>query len=113
MKELKARLDGANLFNATLIRDPFRESDYLLLVTDKKASKGKALELLFKDHPKGAGLICAGDDENDLSMFSIADIAIAMEGAPESVKQQADLIAPPVEQMGIITALKIAVGSFS
>jgi Cof subfamily protein (haloacid dehalogenase superfamily) len=113
MKELQKRLDEKKLFNSTLIRDPFREGEYLLLVTDIHASKGKALEALLKKHPKGKALICAGDDENDLSMFAVADFAIAMEEAPENVKEQADLIAPSVEEMGIIAALKSALGRFA
>ncbi len=112
MKELMRRLSSHGLFHLTLIRDPFLKDAHLLLVTDKKASKGQALQTLLKIYPRGKGLIAAGDDENDLSMFEVADVKIAMEAAPESLKKRADYIAPSVEKQGIIDGLKKALQAF-
>ncbi len=109
MTRLLDRLRQNPAFNLSLLRDPFTEGYYLLLITDKSASKGKSLEAAIKQMGAQKGtLIAAGDDENDASMLEIADIAIAMEHAPESLLQIAHIIALPTKDLGILQALRIA-----
>jgi hydroxymethylpyrimidine pyrophosphatase-like HAD family hydrolase len=95
------------------IRDPLNPKLHLLLVTDAQASKGFCLDRLIKalhKKQKMGKIIAAGDDRNDLSMLLKADIRIVMSTAPEEVKKEADILAKPVEQNGIIEALVTATG---
>jgi len=110
MKKIKTRLHSLGHFQIALIRDPFRSSCYLLLITS--ASKGSALKEVLSSQGRGGLVIAAGDDENDISLLQEADIKIAMPHAPESVRKIADFIAPPTNEFGIIHALKIAVSSY-
>ncbi len=100
------RFMASGQFQVARIRDPFVEGVYLLLVTDKRASKGESLLELFRLKGRGEMVIAAGDDENDLPLLEVADLKIAMAHAPECLKKVADLIAPPTKDLGIIEALK-------
>lgn len=91
------------------IRDPFSDMHWLL-ITNKKASKGLGAEEVFRLKGRGQEVIAAGDDENDLSLFAVADRSIAMPHAPSFVKERADLIAPPLEEGGIVPALRRWIG---
>lgn len=46
-----------------------------------------------------------GDSENDVSMLQAADVAVVMDNGVESVKELADVIAPPVFADGVATML--------
>lgn len=108
MKQVASRLNVSRQFQVAHIRDPFEEGYYLLLVTDQKASKGDSLKEVFKLKGRGAHVIAAGDDENDLPLLQVADTKIAMAHAPAHLAQVADFIAPPTEDQGIIQALQLA-----
>ena len=108
MKKIAERLRETGRFNVPKIRDPFNESSELLLVTDRMASKGLGLSELMRQKGKASVLIAAGDDENDLSLFDVADIKIAMAHAPPVLHERADFIAPPTAELGILRALKMA-----
>lgn len=107
MEKVAKRLHATGLFQVAKIRDPFHESYLILLVTDRSASKGLSLEEVFRLKGRGPQVIAAGDDENDISLFQVADIKIAMSHAPESLQNEADLIAPPTQDHGIIHALQM------
>ena len=81
----------------------------MLLVTDLSASKGGSLLEVLRLKGRGAKVIAAGDDENDLSLLKAADVKIAMDHAPKSLKEIADFIAPPTKDCGIIHALQLAI----
>ena len=112
MKTVAGRLRETGLFNVPQIRDPFSESAELLLVTDRSASKGLALTELRRLKGKGSVVIAAGDDENDLSLFDVADVKIAMAHAPSSLHERADVLAPPTAELGILRALKMALHDY-
>lgn len=91
-----------------VIQDPFSSDYFVLQGTSSLATKGVALlrlveKLGIKD--RGGKIIAAGDDYNDLEMFAVADISIAMSTAPEGVKQKASFIAPAARELGIIEGL--------
>ncbi len=109
MARLANRLRQIGIFQVAHIRDPFEEKGQLLLVTDRLASKGDTLREMMLQEGRGEKVIAAGDDENDKSLLEQADVKIAMPQAPEVLKEKADLIAPPVSELGIITALKWAI----
>jgi len=85
------------VFEVAQIKDNFVTMD-VLLVTHSGVSKGKSLSKFIQ---KGERVIAAGDDTNDLSLFDVADVKIAMPHAPEAMKKRADFIA----NSGIIDAL--------
>jgi hydroxymethylpyrimidine pyrophosphatase-like HAD family hydrolase len=108
MEKVATRLKATHLFQIAHIRDPFVEDYTILLVTDQKASKGASLTELTHLKGRGALIIAAGDDENDISLLQAADIKIAMAHAPESLQEVASFIAPPTKEHGIIKALQMA-----
>ncbi len=109
MKKVEKKLLSKGIFEVTLIRDPFHNSYYLLLVTNKNTTKGKCLLELLVREGRGKIVIAAGDDVNDIELLKAADVRIAMPHAPEELRKIADFIAPPINEMGIIQALKICV----
>jgi hydroxymethylpyrimidine pyrophosphatase-like HAD family hydrolase len=73
------------------------------------ASKGQAVLEAIRLTGEKKTIIAAGDDENDISLLSVADISIAMAHAPKNLIRMAHLIAPPTVENGIIPALKMAI----
>ncbi|MBS0626485.1 MAG: HAD family phosphatase [Verrucomicrobia bacterium] len=106
MTDAARRLRATGLFQVAQIRDVFTPGYQILLVTDLHASKGHSLRELMRIEGRGAKVIAAGDDENDLSLFDEADIKIAMAHSPEILLKRATLVAPPTSEMGIIAALE-------
>ena len=78
------------------------------MVTHKNASKGDALEKLLELDTIKRPIIVAGDDMNDLSMFKVADISIAMKDGAQALIEKADIIAPAASSEGIITGIQEA-----
>ncbi len=108
MRRAAKRLEKHPEFNVAFLRDPFVEDACLLLITDRQASKGQSLRAAIEQLGEMGPIIAAGDDENDASLLEIADVAIAMDHAPPSLKSLANLIAPPTKDLGILYALRIA-----
>ena len=108
MGKIAARLKESKRFEVANIRDPFVEGIRILLVTDIHTSKGKSLSKVLESKGRGGHVIAAGDDENDISLLSVADTKIAMHHSPESLIQIATFIAPPTQENGIIQALQLA-----
>jgi Cof subfamily protein (haloacid dehalogenase superfamily) len=77
-----------------------------LEIAREGVSKGNALTVL-------AGhlgiplerIVVIGDQENDISMFRIAGLSIAMGNAPDVVKRQAQHVAPTNDESGLAWAL--------
>ncbi len=111
MRRVAERLKATEKFQVAKIRDPFEEGYYLLLVTDRKASKGDSLNEVLKLKGRGSRVIAAGDDENDIALLQMADVKIAMAHAPETLQKVATFIAPPTKDCGIIQALQLALRS--
>lgn len=92
--------------NIPIIKDPFIDGYYVAQATHLKATKGEVIQtlrdLICPENP----IIACGDDENDLSMLSVADVSIVMANAKAKVLQEADLIAPPASKNGIVKALE-------
>lgn len=109
MKRVDENLVKIPFFHTTLIRDLNEENFYMLLITDRLATKGSSLMKAVQYFGEAKTVIAAGDDENDASLLEVADIKIAMAHAPESLTSIAHFIAPPTSQMGIIQALQMAI----
>jgi hypothetical protein len=106
LEKLCSCLRKEGVLQSSLIRHPFAQDYYLLLVTDRDVNKGSALRELLKREGKKGRVIAAGNDDNDLSMLQEADVKIVMEDAPEHVLKKADFISPSAKACGIIQTLK-------
>lgn len=104
-KKIEEKLD----LHVPLIADPFDAKHCIVQATDPAASKGLSLRDLKELDPKIDLVIAAGDDTNDLSMLQEADIKVAMRSSPKSLLEIADIIAPSVEDEGIVQGLNRAI----
>lgn len=80
---------------------------YFVNAVSRYVSKGSSLRDMA-DY-LGVGLdqiIAVGDSFNDVDVFQVAGLRIAMGNAPESLKQLADWIAPSVEEDGLAVAIE-------
>jgi hydroxymethylpyrimidine pyrophosphatase-like HAD family hydrolase len=100
---------GFDFIKTYVVQDSVKPSHYILQVMRKDVDKGKAVLDIIKSEVLSRPIIAAGNDLNDETLLSIADIKIVMANSPQILLDQADLIAPPVERMGIIPALKQAI----
>ncbi|MBQ3150794.1 MAG: HAD family phosphatase [Clostridia bacterium] len=62
----------------------------------------KVLELL--NHP-AEKTVAVGDSENDIPMFDCCGISVAMDNAPDSVRQSADIVSSSSADCGVAKAL--------
>ena len=80
-------------------------------ILPKGVSKGNALEKLAEHlQIKPERIVVIGDYLNDLEMFKVAGISVAMGNAPQEVKQAADLIAPSNDESGVAWAINRLLG---
>jgi hypothetical protein len=81
--------------------------EVFLDVTHEDANKGAALIRLANQLDVSLERILAiGDADNDLSMFDVAGLSIAMGNAAPQVKAAADRIAPTNDENGVAWALR-------
>lgn len=75
--------------------------DFLEFV-NKDCSKAKALEIIAERLSiKRSEIIAVGDGYNDLSMLRWAGLGVAMENAPDEVKNQVGLVSPNNDKNGV------------
>lgn len=89
-----------------IIRDPFNEDFFVAQATHPQVNKGQVLFDLKQWLAHDGIVIAAGDDYNDQSMLSVANVKIVMATAPQEMLKEADVIAPPAKDKGIIAGLK-------
>ncbi len=76
-------------------------------ITDRQATKGTALvELARLCEVDVSETMVFGDSQNDLPMFAVAGLAVAMANAPDEIRQAADEIAGHVNDGGVATFLE-------
>ncbi len=72
----------------------------------QRASKGSALQALMKHLELPACQVaCIGDGENDLSMFQVAGLRMAMGNGTLALQAQADVILPSNREDGVFHAI--------
>jgi Cof subfamily protein (haloacid dehalogenase superfamily) len=78
-----------------------------LEITRSGINKGEALKILaaYLAIPLERILVI-GDSHNDISMFKVAGMAVAMGNAPGEVKAAADLVAPSNDEDGVAWVLR-------
>lgn len=72
--------------------------------------KGRGLRALIGDRPAGTKLVVAGDGENDLPLFDLADLSFAPEDSPAAIKACANHILD-VQKEGLLAPILHAVGA--
>lgn len=102
------RIEAQLGLHVPVIRDPFNENYFVVQATHPEVSKGYALRSLSQLIDFNGPIIAAGDDYNDVSMLTEADIKIVMATAPEEMLLKADIIAPPASKKGLIAGLQSA-----
>lgn len=76
-------------------------------ITNKKASKGKAIELYQKMMAKPFNdIYVIGDGENDLPHFQAATVSVAMKNAAPSIRQAADFVTLTNDENGVAHAIQ-------
>jgi Cof subfamily protein (haloacid dehalogenase superfamily) len=69
-------------------------------------SKGKALLNIAKSNGiMRQNIACIGDSDNDLSMFEVAGLSIAVANATPAVLQAADMVVPTASERGVVDAI--------
>lgn len=76
-------------------------------ILEPQVSKGKALEALALHLGVAMSeVIAVGDGHNDISLLSMAGLAVAMGNAPDELKAVADYLTLDVEQSGLAAAIR-------
>ncbi len=75
-------------------------------VIPKDINKGLGIEKLLEKYEQRPIVYAFGDNNNDIQMFKIADVAISMGNAKENVKTAADFVTKKASEDGIHYALK-------
>lgn len=84
---------------------------YAAFLLDKRSNKKDALEILSEETGTPLEEIAmVGDGLNDLDPIRAAGIGVAMENGDQEVKDEAHLIAPPMEKDGAAIALEALAG---
>ncbi len=73
------------------------------LGVDKAYGVSKLLERLGY---RRSQIVCCGDGFNDLPMIEYAGLGVAMDNAPEELKQLADYIAPSCDEDGLVDVIE-------
>ncbi|AGB41735.1 HAD-superfamily hydrolase, subfamily IIB [Halobacteroides halobius DSM 5150] len=96
------------------LEDKYEEQLYItsagvesIEVMTQGANKGNALTYIMnKLNIKPEEVIAIGNGDNDLPMFEVAGLAVAMGNSLEQVKQQADFVTKSNQQDGVAYALE-------
>ncbi|GAB6100339.1 Cof-type HAD-IIB family hydrolase [Halanaerocella petrolearia] len=82
-------------------------TDNYIDIMAANVTKGAALEdLMDQYHLNSTQVLTFGNNYNDLSMLELADCGVAMDNAPDEVKQSADRIAKDNNQDGVALILE-------
>lgn len=95
--------------------DFFRSAPFFLELVPKGIDKAQSLlRLLGKINLTPADMIAFGDGYNDLSMFKLAGVGVAMANAAPEVRAEADYVTLSNEEDGVASALEhFGMSSFS
>lgn len=97
-KILKSEIKGLNVF---------RSDPVYLEITPQNVDKGSALEFLMEYlNVNKENTMAIGDGFNDISMFKVAGLSVAVDNAQPQVKNVADFITYSNENNGVAHALE-------
>lgn len=89
-----------NGFSHTYYKDVYHNDEYWYEVYSNTASKANAV-LQLKEITGADEIVCFGDSDNDLPMFSVADRSYAVGNAAEEVKAAADGVIQSNDNFGV------------
>jgi HAD superfamily hydrolase (TIGR01484 family) len=72
--------------------------------------KGRGLSALLGERPAGTKLVVAGDGENDLPLFDLADLSFAPKDSPAAIKARADHVLD-VREGGLLAPILRTIGA--
>ncbi|MBS7642977.1 phosphoglycolate phosphatase [Candidatus Bathyarchaeota archaeon] len=95
------------IINETMLNVNIEYNRDSLMILPPGIDKGKGVlrALLLLGVPRG-GLACIGDAENDVALFKIADVSVAVANAVDSLKRQADIICDSPHGNGVMEFVK-------
>ncbi len=83
------------------------DSGFAYHIVDEGVSKGRALRFIAEKLGISVEDFAAiGDSENDIEMFEVAGVGIAVANADERLKEAADIITPSEDGDGVVEALE-------
>lgn len=88
---LLSKLEEIVGYKATYYNDIFSPDNGFIEVFARNVSKANAITELKKNYDIER-VVAFGDNLNDLSMFSVADVSVAVSNSYEQVKEKADVI---------------------
>ena len=95
-----------NVMNSVDGVDCFKSQKVILEIVPTNVNKGEAIKFLANYYNIDISeVIAIGDDENDMSMISVAGLGVAMGNAKECVKEIADYITVSNEENGVGTII--------
>jgi Cof subfamily protein (haloacid dehalogenase superfamily) len=101
--EIKKKINGK--FGSRI--SVMRSSPFLLEISNAGVSKGEGLRIAMgRRGLKPEEVIAFGDEENDLSMFSVAGFSAAPENGKEDVREAADIVYGSSAQEGLAAFLE-------
>ncbi|OCN05613.1 hypothetical protein A4S06_07840 [Erysipelotrichaceae bacterium MTC7] len=84
----------------------YRYPDYFE-VSSIDTSKGLAIKAVCEDLGIDlADVVCIGDNFNDLPMFEVAGLSVAMKNAPDAVKEKVDKVTLSNDESGVAYAIE-------
>ena len=84
----------------------FRYSDYFECC-NAETDKGKAIEKVCAELKiKKEEIVCIGDNFNDVPMFKVAGLSVAMENGPKAVKEMCDVVTLTNNENGVAYAIE-------
>lgn len=84
----------------------YEYGDFFEMSSDS-TSKGLAIQDVSKELGiKPEEVVCIGDNFNDVSMFKIAGLAVAMDNAPSKVKEMVDKVTLTNDEHGVAYAIE-------
>lgn len=106
--KVETQLKAIDKINYCRVVDKSITLSWNIDITSDLASKGNALEFLYKLlRINKAQTIGIGDGYNDLSFIKNVNLKIAMGNAINELKRIADIIVPPVDKDGLADGLEI------
>jgi hypothetical protein len=91
IRAIADRLQATGRYAISCYPDNLRKGLYLLEIFTTGVSKANAI-LQVKRQVEADRIVVFGDNLNDLSMFDVADLAVAVDNALPQVKERADII---------------------
>lgn len=106
------KIESLLQLHVTPVADPYDNNYFVVQATRPEANKGQALKEFKNRFTEPTIVIAAGNDYNDVSMLAYSDIKVVMRHSPFELLSLADVIAPSVQENGIILGLQQAISRY-